>query len=160
MLWFYHTCLTVWGQATKSAMNPMPSLYEQTLKRLDQKPIKSHHFKIQQKYNWLSFDNFLNLSFLKLIFKCVNGLAPKLVSQLIWKYSSKGATTRSAISGDCKPAKRKTAFGKSAFSVKGPQIWNTLPSEIKTLTDYKVCNNRARARICQNISPTGRTNSK
>ncbi len=34
----------------------------------------------------------------------------------------------------------RTTFGQSSSPAKGPQIWNTLPSEIKTLTNFKTFN--------------------
>ena len=97
---------------------------------MDQKPTRWHHCQILKKHNLLGFDSFVNFSFLKLIFKCVNNLAPEILScQLINKLNSR---TRGAMSGNCRTAKRKTTFGQSSFVAIGTKLWNTLPSEIKT----------------------------
>ncbi len=52
-----------------------------------------HLCQILQNYN-LSFDNLLKFSFIKTVFKCINGLAPDIVCQLIQNISS-------AVSGFC-----------------------------------------------------------
>ncbi len=93
-------CITAWGQATDSATRPLFSLYRQALKILDQEPQKWHHFlfvclfvclfiyyhcKIIEKYNLLTFSNYIKFSFLKVVFKCLNGLAPQAMSQIFKK---------------------------------------------------------------------------
>ena len=133
-------CVTVWGQANQTTMTPIKSLYKQALKKMDQKPTRWHHCHILKKHNLLGFDSFVNFSLLKkLIFKCVNNLAPEILYQLINKLNSR-TRTRGATSGNCRTAKRKTTFGQSSFVALGTKLWNTLPSEIKTLTELKVFN--------------------
>ena len=39
---------------------------------------------------------------------------------------------------------RKTTFGQSSFVAIGTKLWNTLPSEIKTLTELKVFNTQVK----------------
>ncbi len=86
--------MIIWGQASQSVVKPVMSLYKQTLKVMDQKPMKWHHCQILQRYNLLSFDNLLKFSFIKTVFKCIHGLAPNIVCQWIQKLSSDGAKTR------------------------------------------------------------------
>ena len=69
----------------------------------------------------------------------MNHLAPEILCQLINKLKSR-IRTRGAVSGNCRTAKRKTTFGQSSFVAIGTKLWNTLPSEIKTLTELKVFN--------------------
>ena len=133
-------CVTVWGQANHSAISGLISLHKQALKVLDRKPMRWQHCKILEKYNLLSFENFLNFSFLKFVFKCMMGLAPDIVSGLVQRNQSRGMTTRGAANGDCRTVLCKSAFGQSAFTVKGPQIWNTLPAQLKQLTDLNEFN--------------------
>ena len=136
-------CITVWGQANQTTMTPIKSLYKQALKIMDQKPTRWHLCQILKKHNSLRFDSFVNFSFLKLIFKCVNNLAPEILCQLINKLHSR-IRTRGSTSGNCRTAKRKTTFGQSSFLALGTKLWNTLPSEIKTLTELKVFNTQVK----------------
>jgi hypothetical protein len=110
-------------------MTPIKSLYKQALKIMDQKPTRWHHCQILKKHNLLGFDSFVIFSFLKLIFKCLNNLAPEILCQLINKLNS-SIRTRGATNGNCRTAKRKTTFGQSSFVAIGTKLWNKLQSEI------------------------------
>ncbi len=112
-------CVTVWSQVSQLTIKPVRSLYKQTLKILDKKPNRWHHCNIVQKYDLLSFENVINLSLIKMVFKCVNNLAPEIICPLISKQSSKGITTRGATNQICTVPKRKTKFAQSTFSVQG-----------------------------------------
>lgn len=131
-------CSIVWGQATKSVIKPLVSLYKQTLKVFDQKPMKWHHCTIIQKYKMLTLDNFITFSFVKNIFKCLNDLAPSVMCQTVQKYTNEGVRTRAGVSGNCRVKRCRTALGQSAFSVKGTQLWNSLPLELKSQSDLRL----------------------
>ena len=73
----------------------------------------------------------------------MNHLAPEILCQLINKLKSR-IRTRGAKSGNCRTAKRNTTFGQSSFVAIGTKLWNTLPSEIKTLTELKVFNTQVK----------------
>lgn len=65
-----------------------------------------------------------------LVFKSLNGLAPKYIPDVLVKY----APFRSHCSSGSgflvvPPARTKTYSGEAAFSVYGPHLWNGLPSE-------------------------------
>ncbi len=53
-------CFTSWSQANVTTLKPIETLYKQTLKILDQKPISYHHCNIIIKYNLFNFDSFLH----------------------------------------------------------------------------------------------------
>ena len=72
-------CVTVWSQASQTTIKPITSLYKQALKIMDKKQMRWHHCIILRKYNMLSFDSFIKFSSIKLIFKCVNDLAPAVL---------------------------------------------------------------------------------
>ncbi len=108
MQWSFHTSyfVIVWSQVSQLTIKPVRSLYIQKLKVLDMKPIRWHHCNILQKYSLLSFENFVNVSLIKMVFKCLNNLAPEIICQLINK-QSKVITTRSATNQNCTVPKRK-----------------------------------------------------
>lgn len=130
-------CIAAWGQATDSATRPLFSLHKQALKILDQKPQKWHHCKIIEKYNLLTFSNFKKFSFLKVVFKCLNGLAPHVMSQIFKKTDNPRTMTRSRTNHNCQIPRCRTTFGQSSLSVQSTHLWNSLPSEIKSQTELK-----------------------
>ncbi len=131
-------CVTVWSQVSQLTIKAVRSLYKQTLTILDKKPNRWHHCNIVQKYSLLSFENCIIFSLIKMVFKCVNNLAPEIICPLISKQSSKGITTRGATNQNCTVPKRKTKFAQSTFSVQGTLLWNSLPAELKMQTELHI----------------------
>ena len=80
-------CITCWGQAGETAIKPLESLYKQTLKTLDKKPMHFHHCRVLEKYNLLSFENFRLFSNLCLVYKILNGLAPPPLCDFVYTHS-------------------------------------------------------------------------
>uniref|UniRef100_A0A3P9H9W6 Reverse transcriptase domain-containing protein n=1 Tax=Oryzias latipes TaxID=8090 RepID=A0A3P9H9W6_ORYLA len=76
-------CLTTWSQANKSALKPLESLYKQTIKVLDKKPIRHHHCDILQKHKLLSWENFIKYTKLCLFYKIIYGLSSPPLSQFV-----------------------------------------------------------------------------
>lgn len=50
--------ITCSGQAGETAVRHLESLYTQTLKTLDKKPMHCHHCRVLEKRNLLNFENF------------------------------------------------------------------------------------------------------
>ena len=85
------------------------------------------HYRIDYKINLLTF-------------KCLNGLAPSYLADMIVEYKP----ARSLRSADKKLLKTKKSrcktFGDRAFSVCAPRLWNTLPLSVRekdTLYSFK-----------------------
>lgn len=126
-------CTTVWSQTSQTTLKPIERLYSRALKFLDKKPIRFHHCYILSKHKILNFVNFVNLRHIKLFFKCLIGLAPEPLCRFVNRLEP-SRSTRAATCGDCKVPFCKTAFAQNVFSVKGANLWNWLPTNIKTLT--------------------------
>lgn len=69
-------CTSSWSQASTTAVNPVRSLYNQSLKILDKKPRRHHHCDILSKYKMLSFDNLIMFLNIRLMHKIIHNAAP------------------------------------------------------------------------------------
>ena len=58
--------------------------------------------------------------------------------------------TRGAVNGNRIAEVRKTYFGQSSFSVIGSQMWNNLPTIIKTQTEFKTFNRQLKHWLKEN----------
>lgn len=47
-----------------------------------------------------------------------------------------GRVTRAITRGDCAVQFRRTTFGRSFFSIRAINYWNTLPTELRSSTNY------------------------
>ena len=132
-------CITCWGQAGESTLRPLESLYKQTLKTLDKKPIRYHHCRILEKHELLSFENFRLFINLCMVYKILNGLAPQSLCVFVHARSSNSIrSTRISSIRDCTIPFRRTVAGQSAFSVRATNQWNTLPDAVRGSSSLRV----------------------
>ena len=73
---------------------------------------------------------------MRLIYKCLNGLAPPPLMEFIKAKRDTGRETRSSAMGDCVIGFRKTAFCQNILSIKGCNYWNQLPGTIRDIPTY------------------------
>ena len=130
-------CITSWSQASQSAKQPLQTLYKQAIKVLDKKPRHYHHCIILKKYNLLNWDSFQKFSGLCLFYKVMHGLAPAPLAEFISQKNRTERVTRGSVRGDCVIPLRKSAFGQSAWSVRGASEWNSIPEEVKQQSTYQ-----------------------
>ena len=85
---------------------------------------------------WLPIEERILFKVLCYVYKGLNGLAPKYISELL-----KLRSTPYDLRGDEEimlevPATKYVGFGDRAFSVFGPRNWNKLPKEIKMSPNF------------------------
>ncbi len=119
---------------TSSIYNNQTSylIYNRTLKILDRKPIRSHHFHVLEKLNMLSFDNFIKLANLRLLYKCLYKHTPLVLSDFVVPLRALGLEQSMGIV----KYSYVSLFGQTASSVNEINIWNSLPSEFKLDQDF------------------------
>ena len=129
-------CITSWSQASPSKLKPIFSIYKQAIKIMDKKPMRWHHCDVLRKHKLLGFESFIDFNYITLVYKCLNNHVSPSFSKLVSRRQSPHrANTRATVRGDCLVPKCKTSFGQSAFSVKGQNLWNALPTDLKLETD-------------------------
>lgn len=132
-------CITSWSQAGKTTLAQLQMLYKQTLKALGKKPSNYHHCNIIQRHKLLTF-SFVCLADVSVVYRVINDLAAPPLKEFISPRPDNRRTTRMTRRGDCAVQHRYTEFGRSVFSVRATNYWNSVPSEIRessTFTDFK-----------------------
>uniref|UniRef100_A0A3B3CCL8 Reverse transcriptase domain-containing protein n=1 Tax=Oryzias melastigma TaxID=30732 RepID=A0A3B3CCL8_ORYME len=125
-------CISCWSQACETTTRPLKSLYNQAVKVLDKKPLRSHHCPIFTKHGMLNFDSITTYMNMRLLFKILNNMAPPPLKKYVQLCSEETTrTTRSTSHNDCRLPKRSSAFGQTAFSYKAIKEWNKLPQSLK-----------------------------
>ena len=97
---------------------------------------KFDHIKpILESLHWLSVSYRIEFKIALLTYKCLNGLAPQYLADLLVPYNSP-RQLRSSNKSMLKVPKTKTkTFGSKAFTYAAPTVWNSLPQNVKK------CNN-------------------
>ena len=90
--------------------------------------------KALAELHWLPIRERIIFKTIILVYKCVHGLAPKYLCELL-KFRVNSRTTRSGGQFTLFiPFTSKKTLAARSFSVEGPRLWNELPSEIRTAT--------------------------
>src|SRR6218665_617952 len=86
--------------------------------------------------HWLPVRQRINYRLYTIVWRCVLGIAPTYLLELFILTSSCSGlqSLRSASRGDFVVPHARTAIKQHrAFSIVGPSVWNSLPSEIRSL---------------------------
>ena len=99
---------------------------------------RDHIRPVLKKLHWLPIDNRVVFKILLLTFKARAKLSPQYIQDLINDYTPQ----RNLRSGSkClleTPNYNLESYGKRAFSVAAPRLWNSLPMELKTSTSIDI----------------------
>ena len=80
--------------------------------------------------HWLPIEHRITFKILLLVYKALNDQAPAYLQELLLPYHP-ARNLRSATENLLIEARTSTSYGDRAFSVAGPKLWNSLPSDIK-----------------------------
>ena len=98
-----------------------------------------HITQVLENLHWLPVQQRIMFKVVLFVFKCLNGLAPPYLAELITvKENSCSCQLRS--DGCLQEKKTNNKFGDRAFSICGPVLWNRLPKcmkEINSLDKFK-----------------------
>ena len=87
------------------------------------------------KLHWLPIPLRIQYKVLLLAFKCINGNGPSYLTELLHQYTPP-RTLRSSTQNLLEiPSYKMVTYGKRAFSVAVPLLWNNLPVELRSCND-------------------------
>ena len=95
--------------------------------------------KCPEELHWLSIQHRINFKAVTLVFRCIHGLAPNYLKELIVprKQRRQGLRSEDLIKQFEILRTSRHTFAARSFRVKGPTVWNQLPEHVKKLEDYK-----------------------
>ena len=134
----FHYCMTCWSQAPPTNWKSLKSLYKRAVKILDRKDWNYHHCHVYNNRGLLSLENQIIHANLILIHKILNeGASPTLREYVQLVASTALRDTRASSNLKCKIPFKTSTFGQAAWSVRGIQEWNRLPSQLREITSTK-----------------------
>ena len=98
-----------------------------------------HITPVLKSLHWLPVYQRIDFKILLLVFKALNGLGPKYISDLLIRYEP-SRPLRSSGTGLLSVPRVKTKHGEAAFSFYAPHIWNKIPENCRsadTLSSFK-----------------------
>lgn len=95
-----------------------------------------HITPVLRELHWLKIEDRIRFKVGVMVFKCVRGLAPTYLSDLIVPISDgpsqRRTNLRAASHGDLCVPKFNSKMGERAFCVAGPRLWNILPLSVRS----------------------------
>ena len=101
-------------------------------------PQSTHITPILKELHWLPIKYRIDFKVILLTFKALNGLAPPYLSELLTPYQpSRALRSMNSNTLVTKSFKCKTYGGRSFANI-APQLWNSLPSHLRTIPEETV----------------------
>ena len=92
---------------------------------------RDHITPVLRELHWLPISKRIEFKILLVTYKCLNGLAPSFLSDLLNPYQPKRNLRSTQHQLLHIPPTRLKTYGDRAFSVIGPTLWNKLPLKIR-----------------------------
>ena len=108
---------------------------------------RAHITPVLKSLHWLPVCFRIDFKVLLLVFKCLNGLGPSYLSDLLLSYQPSRILRSSGTGLLNVPRVRTKTHGEAAFSHYGPQLWNSLPESIRTAETVDVFKRRLKTHL-------------
>ena len=106
-------------------------LIQNNAARLVMRERKSCHITpILKQLHWLPVVYRIKFKIVLLVYKCLNGLGPVYLEDLL-KYYTQDINLRSLKQKPLEERRYNKQYGKRAFAIAGPKLWNSLPLDIR-----------------------------
>ena len=124
-------CNSLFSNMPHKEFNKLQKLQNYAARVILKKPIREHAKPMLRELHWLPITARVDYKICVLIFKCLNGLAPAYLSNLISIYKP-ARNLRSSKAFLLTPVPSNfVRLGDRAFSTYAPKIWKKIPNYIK-----------------------------
>ena len=96
--------------------------------------------------HWLPVRQRIDFKVLMLVYKALNGLGPKYISDLLTQYEP-SRPLRSSGSGFLSVPRVRTRHGEAAFSFYAPHVWNKLPESLRSAETLSLFKSRLKTHL-------------
>ena len=132
-------CSTIWGMASKTQIDRVQKIQNFTAKVSVGGLRKYDHVQPAfEKLKWLKVKNKIHHNICIIVFKIINNYFPEWFCKLLRVEQVRDLPTRQRL--HMYTPRTRTDLGARSLKVKGPLLWNTLPTQIKganNIRDFK-----------------------
>ena len=108
---------------------------------------REHITPVLRSLHWLPVCFRIDFKVLLLVFKCLNGLGPSYLSDLLLSYQPSRTLRSSGTGLLIIPKVRTKTHGEAAFSHYGPHLWNSLPENIRAAESVDIFKRRLKTHL-------------
>lgn len=105
-----------------------------------------HITPVLKSLHWLPVCHRIDFKILQIVYRSLNGPAPKYIDELLLSYNPP-RTLRSSGTGQLIVPRIKTKQGGAAFSYYAPHCWNSLPESIRSAPTLAIFKSRLKTHL-------------
>ena len=94
-----------------------------------------HITPVLRRLHWLPVEQRIQYKILLLTFKALNGSSPSYIRDLVKQYSPPRSLRTKELHLLTRGTFRLITYGKRAFSTAAPELWNSIPLDIRQCQD-------------------------
>lgn len=122
-----------WGTTSKQNIERLSKLQKRAARIILTADFNTPSLEMFKELGWASIPNRHNYNKAVLTYKALNGLAPEYISDLLKPVSeTHSRNLRSVTDGSLSVPRSRLSLFDGSFSSSAPQLWNSLPKEIRT----------------------------
>ena len=126
-------CNSVLNNTSESNIRKLQHVQNSAARLVTRTGRREHIMPALCNLHWLPVRARLEYKSALMTFKCLSGGAPQYLVDCVQLYSP-SRSLRSSNKNLCKEVGTRKAIGHTAFSVSGPQTWNSLPGNLRSLS--------------------------
>ena len=131
-------CNALLSGLSVNQLKPLQTVQNSAARMISRTNIREHISPVLYELHWLPVYQRTKFKILITAFKCIYGMAPLYLSELITPRFPKRSLRPKPVTLAPKRTNNLKWYGPSAFSVSAPELWNALPPSLRLITEFNV----------------------
>ena len=133
-------CNSLFKNLPNNQIDKLQKLQNHAARTIFKKSVRDHVTPLLIDLHWLPIHARIDYKIAVLVFKCLNSLAPKYMSDMVAKYNPSRTLRSTNTNLIVKHSAKYKTLGDRAFSVHASSVWNALPITLRnssTINTFK-----------------------
>ena len=146
---FDYGCL-IWSRCSVTSTNRLLKLQKRAARIILKADFMTPSETMFSELQWLSFTKRIQYHTHIMMFKAFNGQAPTYISSMFTKTSEiHNRNLRSVENAKLRIPFSKTTYYENSFTVNGAKLWNSLPNELREMSNINTFKNAVKSYLLQ-----------